>query len=58
MIPLKEEHRSKLIKSTLVLIPGKTQAIYLVDGTKINIEHGAEGAWLKISPTPQYGCNY
>ena len=50
----KEAHKSKLIKSTLAIMPGKTQAIYLTDGTKINIEYGADGAWLNISPTPKY----
>lgn len=50
----KEIHKSKLIKSTLAIMPGKTQAIYLTDGTKINIEYGVGGAWLNINPTPKY----
>ena len=46
-------HESKLIRSRLGK-DNKYHAVYLVDGTKINIgRDDGLGAWLEIGPTPQ-----
>jgi len=51
---INKEHKSKLIKSTLEISPGRPRAVYLIDGTKINIEWGENGgSWLKIGETPK-----
>ena len=49
------EYESKLIKSTLV-IKDSIRAIYLVDGTKINIvwDKKTGGTSLNIEKTPTY----
>jgi len=53
-----KQHESKLIKSVLEITKDKPRAVYLTDGTKINIEYGKNrGAWLKIGPTPEYNTD-
>lgn len=47
------DYESKLIRSRLGK-DEKCHAIYLVDGTKINIKRdGGMGAWLEIGPAPK-----
>ncbi len=48
-------HESKLIRSILRLKDDKAHAVYLVDGTKINIVRDRyNGAWLEIGPVSTY----
>lgn len=55
---INKDHKSELIKSTLEITPGKPRAVYLVDGTKINIKYGENnGVWLEIGPTPMYSAD-
>ena len=52
-MPIIKGHESDLIKATLE-IKGNVRAVYLVDGTKINIKwRDGGGASLEIGETPQ-----